>query len=39
MKNHLDKKQIDKLKESKQNKVVNGNLIKKGKDVRHTKVQ
>lgn len=38
MKNHLTKEQIDKLKESKQNKVVNGSLIKKEKDVRDSKV-
>ena len=38
MKNHLTKEQIEKLKDNKQNKVVNGSLIKKGKDVRHTKV-
>ena len=38
MENHLSKEQIDKLKKSKQNKVINGSLIKKGKDVRNTKV-
>ena len=38
MKNHLDKKTIDKLKQSKQNKVDNGSLIKKNKHVRYTSV-
>ena len=38
MENHLSKEQIDKLKKSKQNKVINGSLIKKGKDVRDSKV-
>ena len=38
MRNHLTKEHIEKLKRSKQNKVVNGSLIKKDKDVRHTKV-
>ena len=38
MESHLDKKTLDKLNKLKQNKVVNGSLIKKDKDVRHTKV-
>ncbi len=38
MENHLSKEQIDKLKKSKQNKVINGSLIKKEKDVRDSKV-
>ncbi len=38
MKNHLSKEQIDKLKNSKQEKVVNGELIKKNKHVRYSKI-
>ncbi len=38
MKNHLSKEQIDKLKRSKQDKIVNGELIKKNKHVRYPKV-
>ena len=38
MKNHLSKEQVDKLKKSKQNKVVNGSLIKKGGHAKDTRV-
>lgn len=36
--NHLSKETIDKLKKSKQNKVVNGSLIKKGDHVKDSRV-
>lgn len=39
MMNHLSKETIDKLKKSKQNKVVNGSLIKKGGHAKDTRVQ
>ena len=39
MKNHLSNEQIDKLKKSKQNKLVNGSLIKKDGHVRDTKIR
>ena len=38
MRNHLSKEQIEKLKSSKQDKIVNGELIKKNKHVRYPKV-
>lgn len=38
MKSHLDKKTIDKLNKLKQNKVVNGSLIKKGGYAKDTRV-
>ena len=37
--NHLTKEQIAKLDEAKQNKVVNGSLIKKGNYVKDTTVR
>lgn len=39
MKNHLDKKTIDKLKKSKENKVLSGNLIKKESYVKHSTIR
>ena len=39
MESHLDKKTLDKLKKLKQNKVVNGSLIKKGGHAKDTGVQ
>jgi hypothetical protein len=38
METHLDKKTLDKLKQLKQNKVVNGSLIKKGSHAKDTRV-
>ena len=38
MEAHLDKKTIDKLKKLKQDKVVNGSLIKKGDHVKDSRV-
>ncbi len=38
MENHLDKKTLDKLRKLKQNKVVNGSLIKKGGHAKDTRV-
>ncbi len=38
METHLDKKTIDKLKKLKQDKVVNGSLIKKGGHAKDTRV-
>ena len=38
MENHLDKKTLDKLNKLKQNKVVNGSLIKKEGHAKNTRV-
>ncbi len=38
MKSHLNKKTLDKLNKLKQNKVVNGSLIKKGGHAKDTRV-
>lgn len=39
MKNHLTSKELDKLKKSKQDKLVHGSIIKKGDYVRDSKVR